>query len=81
MARKRIYQPSETHLALHPPTSLILCLCGVRFSRRPDTADSEDDPALCLGCNRSKWSRLWNDNKPVDNKAEVVSMIDRRPRR
>lgn len=113
--RGNIYTPSETHLALHPPRELISCPCGITFVARvsisPDI-DSEDDPKLCLSCNRRAWSRLWNDNQPVaveveidsDNDSEseldteeasrlafdltsdsdigeVVSMIERRPRR
>lgn len=68
MSRKRIYLPSETDLALHPPRTLIDCPCGVRFEARVSTSpdsDSEDDPNLCLTCNRKSWSRLWNDNQPV----------------
>lgn len=82
MSRKRIYHPSETHLALHPPRTLIDCPCGVRFAARlspsPDI-DSEDDPKLCLTCNRRAWSRLWNDNQPVKIKAKNDIVIDSDP--
>lgn len=84
MSKRHSYHPSETHLALHPASNLISCPCGVRFQPRPESVDGQDDPELCLSCNRSRWSRLWNDNQPVENKGEVVSMvpmIDRRPRR
>lgn len=88
MSRRRGYVPSETDLTLYPPRVLIDCPCGVRFSPHhkslPD-AEGEDDPKLCLTCNRAKWSRLWNNNRPIENKdegeGEIVSMIERRPRR
>lgn len=84
MSKRRVYLPSETHLALYPPRDLIKCACGVLFSRRPESTHDEDDDDRCLPCNRRSWSRLLNDNRPIENKGEVVSMvpmIDRRPRR
>ena len=79
----RPYKPSETHLALHPPSTLITCPCGVKFAARAEPmtgVTGEDDPDLCLTCNRARWSRLWNGNRPVDHAGEVVSMADRRRR-
>lgn len=73
MSKRRVYLPSETHLALYPSSVRILCPCGVRFEPRssplPDM-DSEDDPKLCLTCNRAQWSRLWNGNQPVDSSVD-----------
>lgn len=84
MSKRRIYHPSETHLALHPVSTNLKCAnptCGVLFTPRFDCVDDSDDPTLCLGCNRRAWSRLWNANRPVETKGEVVSMIGRGPRR
>lgn len=72
--RPRVYQPSETHLALYPATVMVTCRCGTRFQQRPESRDTEDDPDLCLTCNRAHWSRLWNDNKPIDNLGAVDTM-------
>lgn len=76
MKRKRtIYAPSETHLALHPPSELLLCKCGVSFRPRPETA--EDNPKKCLSCNRKSWSVLFpaQEEKP---KTQVVPIRGRR---
>lgn len=59
---KRRYQPSETHIALHPARELLTCSnpdCKVKFAARPTTDHDEDDPGKCLKCNRSSWSKLW----------------------
>lgn len=92
--KRKPYEPSETHLALHPPQSIAVCKCGVKFAVRPTadsdtaTADTDDDPKLCLTCNRKSWSRLWNNNRPVNHEAgagagagEIVVLTDRRVRR
>lgn len=77
--RGNIYTPSETHLALHPPRELISCPCGIMFAARlspsPDI-ESEDDPKLCLSCNRRAWSRLWNDNQPIAVEIDVDNKFD-----
>lgn len=66
---KRRYQPSETHVALHPARELLTCSdCKVKFAARPTTDHDEDDPGKCLTCNRSSWSKLFsggNDEKIV----------------
>lgn len=71
---KRIYQPTETDLVLYPGRDLKTCInpdCHTRFASRP-TIDSEDEnPDLCLACNRKGWSRLWNSNKPIGSVAEI----------
>ncbi len=74
--RKRVYLPSETHLHLYPPNELIKCSCGVRFHSRPDNDHGEDDPALCLPCNRKSWSRLLNGNKPITIERSEISAGD-----
>lgn len=90
--KRKPYEPTETHLALHPPQSIAVCKCGVKFAIRTtvdtDTADIDDNPKLCLTCNRKGWSRLWNDNRPINHEAgggtgegEVVLLTDRRVRR
>lgn len=86
--KRKPYEPTETHLALHPPQSIAVCKCGVKFAMRPitDSDDAEDDPELCLTCNRKSWSRLWNDNRPINHEVsggtgEVVVLTDRRSRR
>lgn len=88
MSNRRAYHPSDTHLALHPPSELKTCRCEVRFAPRPISPDSDDDPDLCLSCNRKAWSRLWNGNRPIEIETNtaasdhpIVSIIDRRPRR
>lgn len=75
MLRKRQYTPSETHLALHPPSVMIKCSCGVSFTSRPET--EEDDPDKCLSCNRRGWSVLFpaQEEKP---KTQVVPIRGRR---
>lgn len=65
MKRNRTYHPSETHLAIYPATVMITCRCGARFAARSTPLHDEDDPELCIRCNRASWSRLLNDNKPV----------------
>lgn len=91
-SKRKPYEPSETHLVLHPRQSIALCKCGVKFAVRPtvdtDTAETDDDPKLCLTCNRKGWSRLWNNNRPINHEAgagagtgEVVVLTDRRVRR
>lgn len=71
---KRIYIPSETHHALYPAQAMSTCVeCGVRFVLRstiPHLDSGDDDPEKCLSCNRRSWSRLFNNNQPVDNKGE-----------
>lgn len=55
--KRKPYTPSETHLILNPPPDCRVCSCGVKFVVRPE--NHEDDPDLCLTCNRKEWSKLW----------------------
>ena len=50
------YKPSETHEALHPQAGVRKCSCVLFTERAPSV---EDDPLLCLRCNRQAWSRLF----------------------
>jgi hypothetical protein len=72
--RHRQYIPSETHIALHAPRAIITCSnkdCGVKFAIRPEPLHDEDDPNLCLTCNRKSWSKLWEKK---DRGAEPESL-------
>lgn len=67
---KRVYLPTETHLALHPPRQIKTCInpdCHTRFAARPAIDSEDENPDLCLACNRKGWSRLWNSNKPLES--------------
>lgn len=72
---KRPYKPTETQIALHPPTEMIKCRCGVQFIARPHPLHKEDNPKLCLECNRKSWSRLWNENQPIEVRTEIAGVI------
>ena len=80
MKPRRVYHPSATHLALSPPREIIECAsptCKVRFEARPESVDGQDDPGLCLTCNRAKWSRLWHDNRLIGKRELGIDHVDR----
>ena len=65
----RRYKPSETDLVLYPARNLKTCInpqCGIKFATRSSIDAEDENPDLCLSCNRAQWSRLWNDNKPIE---------------
>lgn len=76
MSKRRVYLPSETNLALYPATSLIKCSCGVLFPARAESTHDEDDPNLCLPCNRRSWSRLINGDQPVATTPDTKTIVD-----
>lgn len=75
MKKKTLYKPSVTHVALHPPSNLITCACGVKFAPRPE--NEEDDDSLCLTCNRKSWSKLWGkeNSKNIDIQSDKILPI------
>jgi hypothetical protein len=62
----------DTREHLYPKAGLQACgRCRVRFSPRQAT-HQEDDPKLCLACNRRGWSVLFGFS--VKRQGNVVSM-------
>lgn len=74
--RFRIYTSrTPTQDALNPDTGIKVCAnekCKIRFHPRLDSL--EDNPSLCLQCNREGWSRLCKKPVPDTSVSTPVPM-------
>lgn len=75
----RPYRTSETDAALYPQKgALVKCPCGTRFPPRVvvPAIGTEDDPGLCLTCNRRHWSKLHGyGGEPIAASPEISAAI------